>query len=86
MGKTEGPEAWAAEVVRKIAEAERMGGDFRIYFETATREITVIRRERDQFRAACARTCQETDWCPICEHHPSRGHRETCPLAQEHAA
>jgi len=78
-------DAWASGVVRKIAEAERMGGGFRLYFETAAREIAAIRRERDQLRVACVRACRETDWCPACEQHPSRGHRETCPLAKEHA-
>lgn len=78
--------AWAAEVVRKIVEAERMGGGFRLYFETAGREIAAICRERDQLLAACVRTCQETDWCPVCEHHPSRGHREDCPVTKERTA
>lgn len=76
----------AAEIVRKIAEAERMGGGFRLYFETVAREIASIYHERDQLRAACVRTCEETDWCPVCEHHPSRGHRESCPLAKDHAS
>ncbi len=77
---------WASEIVRKIAEAERMGGGFRIYFETAAREIATIRRERDQLRAACVLTCEDTDWCPVCEQNPSSsGHVETCPLAKDPA-
>ena len=30
---------WADEVVRKIIEAERLGGGFRLYHEAAAREI-----------------------------------------------
>jgi hypothetical protein len=83
VAETAEADAWASEVVRKIADAERMGGGFRLYFETAVREIAMIRRERDQLRSACARVCQETDWCPACERHPSHGHREICPLVKE---
>jgi hypothetical protein len=30
---------WADEIVRKIVEAERLGGGFRLYHEQAAREI-----------------------------------------------
>lgn len=30
---------WAWEIVKKIVEAERMGGGFRLYHEQAAREI-----------------------------------------------
>lgn len=30
---------WAEEIVRKIVEAERLGGGFRLYHEQAAREI-----------------------------------------------
>lgn len=74
---------WADEVVRKIVDAERMGGGFRLHFETAAREVAVIRRERDQLLVVCARMGKEADWCPICEHHPSRGHHKSCLAAKE---
>jgi hypothetical protein len=37
--------------------------------------------DQRRFLAACNRTCDETDWCPVCEHHPSSGHFRDCPLA-----
>lgn len=31
-----------------------------------------------ELHAAVRRVCHDTDWCPVCEHHPSRGHAENC--------
>lgn len=74
---------WAEEVVRKIAEAERMGGGFRLHFEAAADQIASVRRDRNQLIAACLRLARETDWCPFCEHHPSSGHHESCVVAKD---
>jgi hypothetical protein len=76
-------DARGADIVRKIVEAERMGGGFRLYLETAAKEISSIYRERDQLLAACARVCEDTDWCPVCEQNPSHSHRASCPLVKE---
>lgn len=40
-------ETWARELVRKIVEAERMGGGFRLYHETAVKEIVEKLRSVD---------------------------------------
>lgn len=39
---------WAEEIVRKIAETERLGGGFRLYHESAAREIADRVREAEK--------------------------------------
>lgn len=44
-------EIWARELVRKVIEAERLGGGFRLYHETAVKEILVRLKEERTDRA-----------------------------------
>jgi hypothetical protein len=44
------------------------------------KEVALTRAKISALTAACERVCKETDCCPICDHHPSRGHRRGCLL------
>jgi hypothetical protein len=37
--------------------------------------------ENETLRAAHQRCCDETDYCYVCDNHPSHGHAKTCALA-----
>jgi hypothetical protein len=45
-------------------------------------EIERLRAQVAKMRDALERTCEDTDWCPLCEHHPSHGHHDTCLLKE----
>jgi hypothetical protein len=45
-----------------------------------TDELGALRKRTADLEAACRRVCAETDWCPVCSHHPSSGHHRGCAL------
>jgi hypothetical protein len=40
--------------------------------------LTHVLEEHAKMRIALLRVCDETDWCPQCNAHPSHGHRKLC--------
>jgi hypothetical protein len=40
-----------------------------------------LEAENETLRAAHQRCCDETDYCYVCDNHPSHGHAKTCALA-----
>lgn len=45
--------------------------------EAALRDYAEL---RDRLTAALQRCCDETDYCYVCDNHPSHGHAADCPL------
>jgi hypothetical protein len=43
--------------------------------------VVALTEENETLRAAHQRCCDETDYCYVCDNHPSHGHAKTCALA-----
>lgn len=49
-------------------------------WETINKRLLKAEQESRSFRNAVERCCKESDYCYLCDNHPSHGHAKDCPL------
>jgi hypothetical protein len=63
-----------------VCEARRMRTQWTDRELILTENAELLLAELERVMAAHQRCCDDTDYCYVCDNHPSHGHAKDCPL------